>query len=93
MPEPKRVKITVVDMAVQCDPPSLTLKPRETVQWVSGAQIVIDFGTNSPFKEGNVFRNNDVATMRDDAGDGVRLPTITVTLIGHNVGGVDFQHN
>ena len=92
MREARRVKITVVNDVVQCDPPSLALKGGKAVQWVSGALVVVDFGKDSPFKEGNVFRNSDIATMRDDAVDGLRLPTITVTVVGHNVGGVETQH-
>ena len=93
MPDVKTVTITVVDGVVRCNPPELKLKPRESVQWVCPAEVLVDFGTNTPFQRGR-FRNDDIATVRDEFTDGKRTPTITVTTVtvGTDVGGVDAQH-
>ncbi len=93
MADEKRVEIFVSGGTVECNPPRLTVKPHQSIQWLSPSPIVVDFGENTPF-QGSRFRNNDVATVREDAVDGSYNPTITVdsATVSKTVGGVDVQH-
>jgi hypothetical protein len=93
MTDEKRVEIFVSGGTVACNPPRLTLKPRQSIQWLSPSSIIVDFGEHTPFQRSQ-FRNNDVATVRGDAVAGPYNPTITVdsATVSKTVGGVDVQH-
>jgi hypothetical protein len=72
------VQVTATVNGFECKPNPVILQPRQSVQWQSALDILIDFREDTPFDEGSQFLPFQPATVRENAESRTYTPVISV---------------